>query len=98
MIRGDDIQACLRENAEELRRRFGVRSLSLFGSAARGAISDDSDIDVLVEFEQPATFDRFMDLKFYLEALLGRSVDLVTANALKPRMRPSVEREAVRVA
>lgn len=77
--------------------RFGVKTLMLFGSAARGEMSSESDIDILVEFEGPATFDRYMDLKFTLEALLGRPVDLVTPRAIKPRLRPSVEKEAIRV-
>jgi predicted nucleotidyltransferase len=98
MIRRDDILASLRDRADELRDQFGVRSLALFGSAVRAEMGETSDVDVLVEFDGPATFDRFMDLKFHLEDLLGRSVDLVTAKALKPRMRPIVEREAVRVA
>lgn len=53
---------------------------------------------MLVEFDGPPTFDRYMDLKFHLEDLLGRRVDVVTPAALKPRMRPVVQREAVRVA
>jgi predicted nucleotidyltransferase len=78
--------------------RFGVESLAVFGSVAKGELRPDSDIDILVEFKGPPGFDQFMDLKFYLEDLLGRRVDLVTPDALKPRMRPVVEREAIRVA
>ena len=70
----------------------------LFGSAARGQAGPASDVDVLVEFDGPPTFDRYMDLKFHLEDLLGRRVDVVTPAALKPHMRPVVQREAVRVA
>lgn len=98
MIRSDSPFTILADHAPELRQRFAVASLSLFGSAGRGQLEPDSDVDVLVEFDGPATFDRFMDLKFHLEALLDRPVDLVTPKALKPRMRPVVEREAVRVA
>jgi hypothetical protein len=75
-----------------------VKSLFLFGSTARDEARPDSDIDLLVEFAGPATFDAFMDLKFYLEDLLGRRIDLVTSRSLKPRIRPSVEREAILVA
>ena len=98
MVRSDAIATILRRHAAELRERFAVQSLSLFGSASRGDLSDESDVDVLVQFAGPATFDGFMELKFYLEDLLDRPVDLVTAEALKPRMRPFVEQEAVRVA
>ncbi len=76
---------------------FGVKSLALFGSAARGEIGPDSDLDFLVEFEGPATFDRYMDLKFFLEELFGRPVDLVTRRALKPRLKRHIEREAIYV-
>jgi predicted nucleotidyltransferase len=93
-----DARAVLEKEAETLRRRFAVRSLFLFGSAARGQAGPASDVDVLVEFNGPPTFDRYMDLKFHLEDLLGLRVDVVTPAALKPRMRPVVQREAVRVA
>ena len=74
--------------------RFGVKSLALFGSVARGEDHADSDVDLLVEFEGPATFDAYMELKFYLENLFGCQVDLVTTKALKPRLRSIVEKEA----
>lgn len=81
---------------EELR-RMGVKSLALFGSAVRGELRPDSDIDLLVELEPPYTFDRYIQIKFFLEDLLGRPVDLVMAESLKPRIQPYVEREAVYV-
>ena len=95
-MRRDEVLGILRVHREDLR-RLGAKSLSLFGSAARDEAHADSDIDLLVELAQPATFDTFMDLKFYLEDLLGRRVDLVTTKALKPRIRPYVEREAILV-
>ena len=78
--------------------RFHVRSLSLFGSVARNMQTASSDIDLLVEFEGPTSYDNYIELKFHLEELLGQPVDLVMARALKPRMRSSVERDLVRVA
>jgi predicted nucleotidyltransferase len=87
----------LRGSAEAIG-QFGVRSLSLFGSVARNEAGEGSDVDVLVDFEGEATFDRYMGLKFFLEDLLGRKVDLVTQKALRNELRPSVELEAVRVA
>lgn len=92
----DDTINLLTRHRRELD-RFGVRSLALFGSVARGEGHEGSDVDVLVEFEGRATFDRYMDCKFFLEDLLGRPVDLVTTKALKPRLRPHVEKEAVYV-
>ena len=83
---------------EEIVERFGVRSLSIFGSTARDEARPDSDIDVLVEFSGPVTFDAHMGLQVYLEDLLGRPVDVVTASGLKPRLRPFIEQDLVRVA
>jgi uncharacterized protein len=77
---------------------FGVKSLAIFGSVARDEAHPESDIDILVEFSEPPTFDRYMDLKFYLEDHLGQSVDLVSHKMLKPQIRQAVEKEAIRVA
>ncbi len=93
----DEILEILKAHRDELRKRFGVKSLAVFGSVARGEAGPDSDVDILVEFEGRATFDRYMGLKFFLEDLLGRRVDLVTWKALKPRLRPYVNREAIYV-
>jgi predicted nucleotidyltransferase len=70
---------------------FGVRRLGLFGSYVRGEASPDSDIDVLVDFEENSkTFDNFMKVALLLEDLLGRRVDLVTREALSPYIAPNV--------
>jgi uncharacterized protein len=88
----------LQENAEELRRTFGIDTLALFGSVARNEARPQSDIDVLVEFAGDPTFSGYMDLKFRLEELFGRRVDLVTLSGLRPRARPYVEQDLIRVA
>ena len=88
----------LGQHREHLSERFGAKRLALFGSAARDELREDSDIDVLVEFEGPATFDRYFDMKAYLEGLFGRPVDLVTEQGLKSRARSSVEKDLIRVA
>jgi len=77
---------------------MGVGELYLFGSVARDEAGEESDVDLLVEFAGPPSFDRFMDLKFFLEDALGIPVDLVTRRALKPILRSEIERDAVRVA
>lgn len=92
------ILAALAERRADIAARFAVKRLALFGSAARDELRDSSDIDVLVEFEGPATFDGYFALKDYLEAALGRTVDLVTETGLKPRARRHVERDLIRVA
>ncbi len=81
----------------ELEARFGVTRLALFGSTARNTATDDSDIDVLVAFEEPATSARFFGMQFFLEDLLGRPIDLVTEKALRPELRPYIEQERVNV-
>ena len=86
----------LNQHRDDVMKRFGARRLALFGSAARDELRDDSDVDVLVEFDDPATFDGYISLLFYLEELLDRKVDLVTASGLKPRARASIERDMIR--
>jgi predicted nucleotidyltransferase len=77
--------------------RYGVDRRALFGSTARNAARADSDIDILVSFDGPATSERYFGVQFFLEDLLGRPVDLVTDKALRPELRPFIEREAVHV-
>jgi predicted nucleotidyltransferase len=87
----------LKTGTGEMRRLFRVKRLAVFGSVARGEAGEGSDIDVLVAFEQRATFDLFMELKFYLEDLLGTGVDLVTEKALRPEVRQAIEKEKIDV-
>ena len=82
----------LREHKQEIAARFGARRLGLFGSHGRDEAGPSSDVDLLVEFERP-TFDSYMDLKFFLQDLLGRDVDLVLADTVKPRLRPYIMSE-----
>lgn len=95
---GDEIQNTLREAQTDIRERFGVTRLALFGSRARGDAKPDSDIDLLVEFKGHATFDSYMDLKFYLEELLRKPIDLVTTDGLRPKLAPKILAEAIDVA
>ena len=76
---------------------FGVKRLAVFGSVARGDARPDSDIDVLVEFAGAATYDQYMRLKDFLEALLESPVDLLTRKGVRPELVPSIEQEAVYV-
>jgi len=87
----------LRDHMPTLTSEYGVRSMALFGSMSRGEAREDSDIDILVSFDGPATSARYFGMQFYLEDLLGHPVDLVTDKALRSELRPYVEREALRV-
>ena len=78
--------------------KLGVKSLSLFGSVARGEENENSDVDMLVEFEGKVTFDSFMDTKFFLEDLLGVSVDLVMPETIRPQIKPYIMQDLVHVA
>lgn len=96
MTRNDTL-VLLREHKARLADQFGVTMLALFGSTARDAARPDSDVDILVAFDGPATSKRYFGVQFYLEDILGRPVDLVTEKALRPELRPFIEREALRV-
>jgi predicted nucleotidyltransferase len=87
----------LKTHKEELASRFGVRALALFGSVSRNTATATSDIDILVDFDGPATSARYYGLQFFLEDLLGRPVDLVTRKALRAELRPYIERDAIHV-
>ena len=73
--------------AEALPTRFGIKSLALFGSVARNEATQESDLDFIVDFEGVVTFDRYMDLKIFLEDLFGKKIDLAIEDTLKPQIR-----------
>ena len=87
----------LREAKPMLAERYGVTRLALFGSTVRDEARTDSDVDIVVGFDGPATSSRYFGVQFYLEDELGCEVDLVTEKALRPELRPYIEREAVNV-
>ena len=94
---GYDILRELNQNAlAAICSRYGVTELSVFGSAARGELRDDSDIDLLAEFDEGRSVTLFtlIDLQTELAALLGRAVDLVPKRGLKPLVRERVITEA----
>lgn len=97
MKRGEALKK-LGELLPIVKTRYGVHELFVFGSVARDEADGASDMDVLVDFHGPATFAGFMGLKLFLEDEFGVRVDLVTRRALRPRMKPQIEAEAVRVA
>ena len=97
-MRRDAALDILQAHRDEIISRFHVRHLDLFGSTARNEARDESDIDLLVDFDGPADSNAYFGLMFYLEDLLGRKIDLVTSKALRSAFRPYVEKEAIRVA
>ncbi|RLI77354.1 nucleotidyltransferase [Archaeoglobales archaeon] len=94
----EEIKEILKEHSDNLKQKFGVKELGIFGSYVRGEQKEGSDLDILVEFKEGyKTFDNYMDLKFYLEELLNVKVDLVSKTALKPRLKPHILKEVVYV-
>lgn len=88
----------LEKHKSELKTRFNVESLSIFGSFSRGTAGPESDLDILVRFIEPPGFFGFLELKEFLEQIVGRPVDLVTEKALKKQLREQILMEAQRVA
>jgi uncharacterized protein len=87
----------LREHRDTLAERYGVRTLAVFGSVARDEASEESDVDLLVEFDRPTGLFGMFELQDHLEDLLGCPVDIGTEASLKPRIRSRVLKEAVDV-
>lgn len=92
----ETVSGLLKQRQADLR-QHGVKSLSVFGSLARGESTPKSDIDLLVEFDQPVSLFEFIRLKLYLEALTGRRVDLVTPDAIRPAMRDAILQSTAKI-
>ena len=97
LLKRDEIIRILKEHREELIERYGVKSVALFGSVARDETTLASDIDMLVEFDQPVGLFGLFALQDHLEDLLGIPVDLGTPDSLKPRLRENVLQECLPV-
>ena len=93
----DEVLRTLKEHKPALERRFGVTRLALFGSFARDQATDNSDVDVLVRFSSQPDWRTYFGAQFYLEDLLGRTVDLATDGEIRLEIRPYVDREAIYV-
>jgi predicted nucleotidyltransferase len=95
MKRKQEILSILKQLLPSLKQNFKVKSIGIFGSYAREEQTEKSDIDLLVEFEAPVGFFKFIELEDYLSEKLGVKVDLVTPDALKPLIKPQIMEEAV---
>ena len=93
-MKRDEILNLLASHREDIG-EFGVKSLALFGSAARDDAKAESDIDILVEFSKPVGLFTFVRLQMHLERLLGLPVDLVTPDALKMALKKRILEEAI---
>jgi predicted nucleotidyltransferase len=97
MITIDEIKKILAKNKDELAGKYNVQDIGVFGSYVRGEQVKGSDLDVLVTFREPIGLFKFLGLEYRLEELLGVKVDLVSKNALKPRIGERILREVVYV-
>ncbi len=95
MLTKEDILDQIRKN-EEILKRYGVRKISIFGSYSRDEQREDSDIDIIVEFEEgKKSFDNFISLSFFFEDLFKKRVDLLTPESISPYIRPYVNEEII---
>ncbi|WP_457550774.1 nucleotidyltransferase family protein [Archaeoglobus sp.] len=97
MIDVDIIKEIILKNKDYLKKKFKVKEIGIFGSYVRGEQRKESDIDILVEFEETPTLLEFVELENYLTELLGVKVDLVMKRALKPKIKEFVLKEVVYV-
>ncbi len=93
----DQIIIKLRENMPVLREKYKVKTLGVFGSYVRGEQKKSSDLDILVEFQEPVGLFKFMELEEFLEKNTGVKVDLVSKKALKPRIGKHILEEVINV-
>ncbi len=96
-MRKDEVLKLLTEHKPELMRRFGIIDLALFGSTARDEASEDSDVDVMVEFDGRSTAKRYFGVQFYLEDLLHREIDLVQKGVVRAELQPYIEKDLIHV-
>lgn len=86
-----NVLKALKSREDEIRQKFGVKKIGVFGSFVRGEERKRSDVDVLVEFKAGhSTFDNYMELKFFLEKLFGKKVDLITSTSVRPQFRKTI--------
>jgi len=93
----DGIRRALLRHKAELRKKFKVKTIGVFGSYVRGEQKRGSDVDVLVEFEEPVGLFEFLALENYLSDLLGVKVDLVSKKALKPHIGERILQEVIMI-
>ncbi len=93
----DSLKSKLELLKPEVEEKFKVKSIGLFGSYVRGEQKDTSDLDILVDFYEPISLFRFVELEDFLSQRLGVKVDLVMRDALKPRIKDSILNEAIYV-
>jgi len=93
----EEMKKVIRKHMKELKEKYGVKEIGIFGSYVRGEARAESDVDILVDFERPIGFFKFLELEEYLSSLMGKKVDLVSRKALKPHIGKNILEEVVSV-
>ena len=92
-----EIKKSIEAHREEIREKYSIKTIGVFGSFVRGEQEESSDIDILVEFEDDVGFFKFLEAEEYLSNILGSKVDLVTKGALKPYIGRHILEEVVMI-
>ncbi len=95
MKKFEEIKKILKEKKSALSKNFYVKEIGIFGSLVRGEDTERSDIDILVEFQRPIGFFKFLEIEEYLEGIIERKIDLVSKKALKPRIGKYILEEVI---
>lgn len=90
------IEGILKKHRDKLKEKYYVKRIGIFGSLSKGEQTSESDVDILVEFDGPIGWD-IVELKDYLEDLIGKKIDLVSIKALKPQLRENILNEVIYV-
>jgi len=93
----DEIKELIQSHKDELRQQYGLKEIGVFGSYVKGVQREGSDLDILVEFEKPVGFVKFLQLENRLSELLGVKVEIVTKKALKPFIGKRILQEVIYV-
>ena len=93
----EEIKETIQQHKKEMKEKYCVKEIGIFGSLVRGEMKEESDVDILVEFEKPIGFFKFLELEEYLSDLIGRKVDLVSKKALKPHIGKYILEEVITV-
>jgi len=91
----EDIKKILEQQKEFLKNKYKIKEIGIFGSFVRGDATKDSDVDILVEFEEVPSLFKFIEIENYLSNILGIKVDLVEKKSLKPRIGEHILKEVV---
>ena len=93
----DEIKSVLARHKNDLKIKYNVKKIQIFGSYVRGENKENSDLDILVEFEKPISLIKFLQLENYLSNILGIKVDLVMKKSLKPYIKKQALKEAINI-